>query len=519
MNLIARVGPGFYVSALMRRLLTFSFLLIGLAIRAEQPNVVLILADDMGFGDVRALNPESKIPTPGLDRLARQGATFLDAHTPSSVCTPTRYALLAGRYCWRTWLKSGVLNGYAPPLISPDRMLISGFMKSQGYHTGIVGKWHLGLGFQKKADSPPARSSDKRGKRVRYQSGNGFDFSKPLTDGPHTRGFDYSFIIPASLDFPPYVYIRNGRLTADPSMSQEAIGFPAYLRKGERSPDLTPEDSLDDLLREAVGYVKSRSKTKQPFFLYFPLTAPHKPVLPHPRFVGKTKLGPYGDFVAQVDYIVGSLVKNIDALGLKENTIVIYTSDNGSFMRRLTDTAKPDHVTDATKQEFHPGNHRANGPWRGTKADVWEAGHHVPFFVRWPARVKAGLKLPQPICLTDIFMTLADVLNAPRPKGTATDSTSVLPLLDEAATKWNRPPVIHHSSGGMFAIRQGKWKLVLGNGSGGRELPKGKPFQKPYHLFNLAADPGEQNNLIESESSLARELEKAFHEIHANEQL
>ncbi len=464
----------------------------------DKPNVVLILADDMGFGDVRALNPKSRIPTPALDKLSREGATFLDAHTPSSVCTPTRYGLLTGRYCWRSRLKRGVLNGYGAPLMTPDRLIIPRFLKQHGYHTAMVGKWHLGLGFQK----------NDAGK---------FDFSKPVTDGPHTRGFDFSFIIPASLDFPPYGYIRNGTFTQFPSISQAALGFPAYLRTGERSPDLNPGDCLDDLLRESVAYVKARADGKQPFFLYFPLTAPHKPVWPHERFVAKTTLGPYGDFVHQVDYTVGELIRALDESGLRENTLVIYTSDNGSYMYRENDDKQPDHLTDNSLQKYHSANHTANGPWRGTKADIWEAGHHVPFFVRWPARVKAGMKIKQPVCLTDIFMTLADVLKAKRPPGTATDSYSFLPLLQGDARQYTRPPVIHHSSGGMFAIRQGDWKLVLGNGSGGRENPKGKPFEKPYHLSNLHTDPGETKNLIEGESSMARELEAAFREIYENE--
>ena len=490
------------------------FVGLGQSIAAEKPNVIVILADDMGYGDVRALNPNSKIPTPGLDKLAREGAVFTDAHTPSSVCTPTRYGLLAGRYCWRTWLKSGVLNGYGPPLIAKDRLLMSGFLKQHGYHTGIVGKWHLGLGFQLKADQPKPKSG-----RIRYRDGSAFDFTKPLTDGPHTKGFDYSFIIPASLDFPPYVYIRNGKLTKYPSVDQAADGFPGYLRKGERSPDLKPEDCLDDLLADAVSFVKRGAKKKQPFFLYFPLTAPHKPVLPHPRFVGKTKAGLYGDFVKQVDHIAGELVRNVDALGIKDNTIIVYTSDNGSFMYRLTDKSESDHVKDKTVQKFYPENHTANGPWRGTKADIWEAGHHVPFFVRWPDKVKAGSKTDRPVCLTDIFMTIGDAIGAARPKGAASDSYSFLPLLTGQGKAYRRPPVIHQASGGMFAIRQDDWKLVLGNGSGGRERPRGKPFDKPYHLFNLEKDPGETKNLIEAETSLARELERAFREIHDNERL
>jgi arylsulfatase A len=482
---------------------------------ADRPNVIVILADDMGYGDVRALNPKSKIPTPGLDKLAREGATFTDAHTPSSVCTPTRYGLLAGRYCWRTWLKSGVLNGYGSPLIAPDRLLISGLLRKNGYYTGIVGKWHLGLGFQKKKHG--TTRTENKGRPARYRDGSQVDFTKPLSDGPHTKGFDHSFIIPASLDFPPYVYIRDGKLTRYPTVQQEAIGFPSYLRKGERSPDLTPEDCLDDLLREAISFVKSRAKSKKPFFLYFPLTAPHKPVLPHRRFKGTTKAGPYGDFVRQVDYTVGELIRNVDQLGLKEDTLIVYTSDNGSFMHRLNDKSEPDHVEDETVQKFYPENHTANGPWRGTKADIWEAGHRVPFFVRWPGHVKAGLKIGQTVCLTDIYMTIADVVGLRRPALMATDSYSFLPLLVGEPGNFRRPPVIHHASGGMFAIRQGNFKLVLGNGSGGREQPRGKPFGRPYHLFNLKESPGETVNLVEAEPALAKELEQAFRKIHENE--
>lgn len=496
----------------MFRLLAFAAVFTVVSASANHPNVIVILADDMGYGDVRALNPNSKIPTPGLDKLAAEGATFLDAHTPSSVCTPTRYGLLAGRYCWRTRLKRGVLNGYGEPLIAPDRLLISGFLKQHGYYTGIVGKWHLGLGFQKRKNAPKPQ-----GKGRRRLDGSHFDFTKPLNSGPHTLGFDYSFIIPASLDFPPYVYIRDGQLTKQPTEAQDAQGFPAYLRKGERSPDLVMEDCLDDLLKDAQAFVKRRADKKDPFFLYFPLTAPHKPVLPHPRFEGKTKLGAYGDFVSQVDYTVGELVKTVDDLGLKKNTIIIYTSDNGSFMYRLNDMSEPDHLKDETVQKYHPKNHTANGPWRGTKADIWEAGHHVPFFVRWPARVKAGLKIDHPICLTDIYMTLGEIIGAECPTGMAPDSYSFLTLLHDNPSRYRRAPVIHHSSGGMFALRLGDWKLVLGNGSGGREQPRGKAFERPYHLFNLKNDPGETENLIAKEPKLAKQLEAAFELFHQNE--
>ncbi|MCM2374629.1 sulfatase family protein [Aporhodopirellula aestuarii] len=472
----------------MKHLLSlFCALFLATQIVAEdaRPNVVVILADDMGSGDVHALNAESKIPTPNLDGLAGDGMTFTDAHTPSSVCTPTRYGLLTGRYCWRTNLKKGVLNGYGEPLMKADRETIAGMLRANGYHTGIVGKWHLGLGFAK--------------------DGKQFDFSKPVSDGPHTHGFDSSIIIPASLDFPPYVYIRDGELTAFPSLAQPANDFPAYLRKGERSPDLVMENVLDDIAREADRYIDSRVTEDKPFFLYVPLTGPHKPVLPHPRFRGTTELGPYGDFVAQVDETVGQILQSIDDAKVRENTIVIFTSDNGSFMRCTDNPKFVDHVEDETQQEYRADHHRANGVYRGTKADIWEAGHRVPFFVRWPGHANPGSVSDQTICLTDVFATLADVIQAEIGPKSADDSYSFLDAL--SGQPITRPPVIHHSVAGMFAIRDGKWKLVLGNGSGGREQPRGVADQRPYQLFDLSTDIAEKNNVIDDYPEVAARLE------------
>ncbi len=468
------------------------------AVSAEHPNIVVILADDMGSGDVQALNAKSTIPTPHLNRLAREGMTFTDAHTPSAVCTPTRYGLVTGRYCWRTRLKRGVLNGYGTPLIDSDRLTIAEFLHGKGYRTGVVGKWHLGLGFAKSA------------------KGKGWDFSQPVSDGPHTHGFDESFIIPASLDFPPYVYIRDGRLTAFPSEVQQAQKFPAFLRKGERSPDLIMEDCLDRLTKEATEFIARASRLDQPFFLYFPMTAPHKPVLPHPRFRGKTDLGPYADFVVQVDAMVGQVLAALDENRITDQTLVIYTSDNGSFMYRFDDPRQQDHVEKETIQGYRPSHHTANGPFRGTKADIWEAGHHVPFFARWPGKVAAGARASQTICLTDLFATFAEILDEQLPEDAAPDSFSLLPLLKGDPASFHRAPVIHHSGSGMFAIREGKWKLVLGNGSGGRQKPRGKPFAKPYQLFDLESDLSETENVIEQHPDIARRLESLCTEIREN---
>jgi arylsulfatase A len=472
---------------MLLRILSLSLLCVA-ALLARGPNIVVIMADDMGYGDVRALNAQSKIPTPNLDRLAGQGMTFLDAHTPSAVCTPTRYGLLTGRYAWRTRLKSGVLNGYGEPLIAKDRETIGSFLRARGYATGVVGKWHLGLGFAK--TGPDA-----------------FDFSKPISDGPHTHGFDFSYVIPASLDFPPYVYIRDGKITKFPLVEQEAIKFPRFMRKGERAPDLDPVKVLDTLVREASGFIARQSKEAKPFLLYMPLTAPHKPAWPHKRFRGKTKLGPYGDFIVQVDSSVGDVLKAIDDAGIADNTLVIYTSDNGSYMYRLSGLDEKDHVDDESIQSYRSGNHTSNYVFRGTKADIWEAGHHVPFFARWPGEIEPGSEHSEPICLTDIFATLAEVTGADLPHDAAEDSFSLLPLMRGGTWTTQRAPVIHHSGSGTFAIRDGKWKLVAGNGSGGREEPKGKPFERPYQLFDLETDGSERRNVIGENPIVASRLE------------
>ena len=474
-----------YFTVVIGTLVAFSWTVPVVA--AQPPNIVFILADDMGYGDVHALNPKSRIPTPHLDRLAASGMTFTDAHTPSAVCTPTRYGLLTGRYCWRSRLKRGVLNGYGAPLIEQDRQTVAGFLKQTGYHTGIVGKWHLGLELPRSAD----------GKKL--------DFSKPVRNGPPQRGFDYSYIIPASLDFPPYVYIENGKATNAETVIQKGVGFPGFLREGPRSKDLVMENCLDDLLKQATRYIHQQSQTDQPFFLYFPLPAPHKPVIPHSRFQGKTKLGLYGDFVAQVDWTVGEVLRTIRETGIEEDTLVIYTSDNGSYMYRNDD--KPDHVTDASVQAYQSKHHTSNHVFRGTKADIWEAGHHVPFLVRWPGKIDPGSQCKETICLTDFFATAAEIAGQALPENGAPDSFSLVTLFQGQSWKKPRAPVIHHSAAGMFAIRTGKWKLVLGNGSGGRQAPRGKPFQKPYQLFDMEKDIQEQQNVINKHPEVASKLE------------
>lgn len=466
----------------------------------HSPNIVIILADDMGYGDVHSFNPDSGIPTPNLNQLSEEGIRFTDAHTPSSICTPTRYGLLTGRYCWRSSLKRGVLRGYDKPLIEEDRTTIADYLRGQGYATGIVGKWHLGLGFQEKDDV--------------NLPGSRFDLALPLHTSPNNNGFDYSFVLPASLDFEPYVYVRNYEVVDTEFDSVPTTSFPRFWRKGIKSSSLEFEQVLDDLLLEAKSFIRRESQADKPFFLYFPLTAPHMPVIPTDKFRGTSGKGPYGDFISQVDWTAGEILRLLEELHIADNTLVIFTSDNGSPMRRVEGVSEPDHVTDETLKYYHAVNHQSNSLFRGIKGDAYEGGHRVPFILRWPARFQGGFEVDETICLTDIFKTIVELTGGDLAGGQAEDSYSFFPLLAGDTDQPVRPPVIHHSGGkGMYAIRKNQWKLILGNGSGARTKPVGTPFQRPYQLFNLETDLPESNNLIDQEAELAAELENRFMEI------
>jgi len=459
----------------------------------NNPNIIIILADDMGYGDVQAFNSKSGIPTPNLNQLSEEGIMFTDAHTPSAVCTPTRYGLLTGRYNWRSSLKKGVLKGYDPPLIKNNRITIADYLKGKGYTTGIVGKWHLGLGFQK--DST-----------INKDTGTKINLTKRLTVSPNDYGFDYSFILPASLDFTPYVFVRNYQVVDTTFVAVQTTKFPRFWREGIKSKSLKFKQVLDDLLTEAKGFIKRESETGKPFFLYFALTAPHKPVIPSDKFIGTSGSGPYGDFVSQVDWTAGEIFKLLDQLKISDNTLLIFTSDNGSPMYSIKSATAPDHVSDESLAFYNASHHRANGVYSGIKGDALEGGHRVPFILRWPAKISGGKKINETICLTDIYETIVDVTGGIKPAENAEDSYSFYPIINGEKPSVNRPPVIHHSEKGMFAIRDGYWKLILGNGSGGRTKPVGMPFKEPYQLYNLNNDVKESNNLVDQEGKVAKKL-------------
>ena len=457
--------------------------------RSDRPNVVIILADDLGYGDVRANNPNSPIPTPHLDALAAGGVRFTDAHSPSAVCTPTRYGLVTGRYCWRSKMKRGVLNGYSAHLIDPDRYTIADLMKDAGYNTACIGKWHLGMDMPKQAD------------------GKSWDWTGTINNGPNVNGFDYFYGITASLDFPPYVYVENDQFATPVTGRVEKKAFPAFWREGELGDGFVHRESLDHLTEKVVGYIAEHAGKDEPFFLYFPLTSPHKPTLPAERFVGKSGIGPYGDFIIQTDDVLGRVDQALQDAGVKDNTLVIFTSDNGSYMYRYSDD-QPDHTDDDTIQAYRATTHTANHIYRGTKADIHESGHRVYFAARLPGTIEPGSVADRAVSHVDLLATLADLTGQDVPADAADDSYSMLPLMLGESDAHERAPVIMHSGNGTFAIRKGKWKLIAGSGSGGRGAPRSKPFDRPYQLYDLESDPSETTSLIEERADVARTMEQ-----------
>lgn len=439
-----------------------------------RPNIVYVLADDLGWGDLGCYNHQSAVPTPNADRLARQGVRFTDMHSPSAVCTPTRYGILTGRYCWRSSLQQGVLWGYSPSLIEPGRMTAAAMLKSAGYHTAAIGKWHLGLGSEPRTD-----------------------YSRPLRPCPNDHGFDYFFGIPASLDMDPYVWVENDRVVQAPVGKTEGRDSPrgVFWRAGAMAPDFKIEEVLPTLTGKAEELIRRRAASAaQPFFLYLALTAPHTPWLPPAAYRGRSKAGDYGDFVSQVDEALGSVLRTLDETGAARNTLIIFTSDNGA------------HWTPEDKARFA---HRANAGWRGMKADIWEAGHRIPFLARWPGRIAPGSVSGELGCLTDFFATAAAITGFQLPPDAAEDSCNLLPALLGRRGKPVREAVVHHSVDGVFAIRQGEWKLVLGRGSGGFSAPRKiapGPGEPEGELYRLSRDPGESENLYLKRPEVAARL-------------
>jgi len=465
-----------------------------------KPNIVVILADDLGYGDTEVYNDQSKIPTPNINTLAQNGIRFTDAHTPSSVCTPTRYGLLTGRYAWRTELKRSVLWAWDRPLIEEDRMTMPKMMKNNGYLTACIGKWHLGWRWPSKTDGyvNDTIAIGDYGLKGRHDLWREIDFSKTLAGGPLAAGFDYYFgdDVP---NFPPYTFIENNTLLSVPDRVKpdSMYGGPGPMSKGW---DLT--QVMPRITKRSVEYIEGQADNDQPFFLYFALTAPHTPIAPTAQFVGKSKAGPYGDFVHEVDWAVGQIVDALKRSGQLENTVVVFTSDNGSPQRDGTNMGGD--IGSVKKY-----NHDPSRPYRGIKSHIWEGGHRVPFIISWPKKIEKGRESDQLIGLTDLMATFAGITGNDVKHIKFGDSMDFGSVLVENVSEPVREDIIHHSIDGMFSIRKGPWKLILGQGSGGwsklSEKEEGNELL-PGQLYNLSEDQQEKVNLYKEYPEIVTEL-------------
>lgn len=450
-----------------------------------RPNIVLLVADDLGWGDLGCYGA-TRICTPHLDALAGDGVRLDDAHSSSSVCTPSRYSIMTGRYAWRGPLKKGVLGPHGPAIIERSRPTLASALRSAGYSTGAFGKWHLGLGWQHVGgyeldafgpDAVTAVAWDPDA--LPEDDGSGIDYTKPFTHGPLELGFERFFGISGSLDMPPYCFLSQDRTVGIPSV-------PKQLAPGQR-PGLAVEGWADDqvdveFVTQAVKWLEE--ERERPFFLYLATSAPHRPCLPPAFARGRTGAGPRGDAVFLVDWVAGQVVRALARTGQAENTIVIFTSDNGATLRFPAD-GDPEH--------------KPNGDWRGQKADAWEGGHREPLIVRWPAGLPGGGTVRAAVCLTDLMPTVAAATGIELPAGSAPDGRDLMPLLRGTPDRSSEDRVIvHHTNDGSFAVRHGRYKAIFSTGSGGFSEPVGHEAWPPDghgQLYDLENDPGEKRNL------------------------
>ena len=480
-------------ASLFRALGLFPFLFISIIANGQKnnikPNIIYILTDDLGYGDVNVYNSKSKIATPWIDALAKEGMLFTDAHSNSSVCTPTRYGILTGQYAWRTSLKNGVLWSYDKPLITPNQLTVAQLLKNNGYQTACIGKWHLGLDWAQ-------------------QTNGEIDFTKSINGGPTQVGFDYFYGITASLDIPPYFYIDGNKITATRIDSIQEQGGQGFWRAGPIGNDFKHQDVLDTFISKSIQYISKASKQKDPFFLYLALASPHTPILPLTNFKSTTATNAYGDFVKMTDAKIGEILQYLKDKNLDKNTMIVFTSDNGCSPT-------------ANFKELREKGHDPSAGFRGTKADIYEGGHRVPFIVKWPGKIKTNSINNTTICLTDFMATCSDLLNTNLQNNAGQDSYSLLPLLTPSKkTAYQRTSTVHHSIDGYFAIRKGDWKLAFCRGSGGWSAPTENQATKnnmpAVQLYNLKEDPSEQNNVQAKYPEIVRALTEELEKIKAN---
>lgn len=471
-----------------------------------KPNIVYFFVDDMGYGDASCLNPDGKIQTPNIDRLAREGMVFTDAHSSSAVCSPSRYSVLTGRYNWRSSLQRGIVGPYGDPLIAPDRLTVPGFLKQHDYHTACIGKWHLGQGWDfevDKADFHPFTSHSSTSTDTdadltatpEQQTLWREAFSKPTTGGPTTRGFDYYFGVDIP-NWPPYCFIDTDRTVGIPSefLPSRLIGDNQASISGPAMPYWHFEQLLPTWAQKADAYIGERAAAMEPFFLYLPMTSPHTPLSVNKPWIGKSGLNNlYADLVIETDHVFGRILTSLEEHGVAENTLVIFASDNGcAHYIGISEDGRGNG-----EKAMEPQGHFPSGPYRGYKSDVWDGGHRIPCIARWPGLIRPGSTCDRIVCLSDVMATCAEIVGDTLPDNAGEDSVSMMPLFQETGES-GRSSVVHHSISGKFAIRDGRWKLVLCPGSGGwshddaQAARDGLPL---VQLYDIQADPGETRNL------------------------
>lgn len=479
----------------------------------KNPNIVIILADDMGYGDVSFNNPYSRIKTPHIDQLAAEGMCFSDAHAGGAVSVPSRYGLMTGRYFFREEKKDAYW-GYLSPLIDQQRETIGSLMQKAGYTTACIGKWHLGLEWARKDETKPLIPDRKT---LGYTNA---DFSVPVKNGPNDLGFNYSFILPASLDMPPYAFVRNGE-AIDPDIILTADTYPhakegthyawdskhvnendiywdrgIWWRNGEMSRSFKVERCLDTILEEGLSFIRNHitADKDKPFMLYLPLTGPHTPWMPNDNFKDVSGMGTYGDFITQIDDVVYKVNELLKQLDIDENTMVIFASDNGAAWQE-------DDI-----QEY---GHKSSGKWRGQKGDAWEGGHRIPLFIKWPAKIKKAQTYTYTLSLIDLMATFADITGQAIAAGYGEDSYSFRSVLDGDLSKPIRDHILNISSSGKLAITKGDWKYIDALGSAGFSAPsRVKPVMNgpDGQLYNLKEDPAELMNRYFSDREKVDEL-------------
>ena len=477
---------------------------------SRKPNLVYILADDMGVGDVACLDQRCAWATPRLDALAKDGMAFSDAHSSSAVCTPSRYSILTGRYAWRSWLKRGVTVGASAGLLDHGQTTMASMLHDAEYRTACIGKWHMGWEWAcKKGQEIPLR--DPLRNRYDGQSVDWIDFEQEIQDGPLAFGFDEYFGISASLDMPPYVYVEGNRPQTTPTSWGTAKDF---FRQGPRQEDLLPHTVLGTLTERACDFIHQQgaqddetSTGNTPFFLYLALTAPHTPIAPAPEFIGSSGVSSYGDLCQEVDYRVGQVCDALAANGLDENTLVIFTSDNGCSGKQAE--------CDILEQRFA---HYSSSHYRGYKSDIWDGGHRVPFIARWPEHIRASSSCSQPMGIFDIYATMADIIGHQLAPNEAVDSCSFYTALNGDGFE-RAADLVHHSIDGRFAIRSGPWKLCRCPGSGGWTLPDHLATEQglpPIQLYHMDEDLGELNNHLDTNPELVQKLTQQLHQLVCN---